>query len=388
MQGNLISQNLRLLRTNKRMTQSEVAIAANLSEAGYKKIESGKVKEPQYSTLKALSRALEVKIEELFQPVPTLRFVRFRSSGQLKNRNQIIVRVGRWLDGYNQLERELGKKEAYILSPNKPRPKSKKKRYVWAQEQALEIRRQVGLDAHSSIRDIRGLLEKQGIKVYSFSLANPNFFGLSIAEKEGGPAIAVNTWERISVERWIFTAAHELAHLILHKKDYDIEEEEEEEDHEYEANVFASRFLMPSEAFQNEWNKTSGNHFVDRVLKLKNMFSVSYKTVLWRLVEEGFMDEKAWGRFRTEYSARHNKKLEKSEEPEALSANAFQASIPESSSGREPFGLQKFDFLGSRLQGLVKEALEKGVITWLHAAQLLELSLDEMRNLAGEWGEL
>lgn len=43
-----------------------------------------------------------------------------------------------------------------------------------------------------------------------------DFFGLSIGPADGGPAVVVNVWDGISVERWIFTAAHELGHLVLH----------------------------------------------------------------------------------------------------------------------------------------------------------------------------
>jgi hypothetical protein len=34
-------------------------------------------------------------------------------------------------------------------------------------------------------------------------------------QSDGGPAVVVNVWGRLSVERWIFTAAHELGHLMI-----------------------------------------------------------------------------------------------------------------------------------------------------------------------------
>lgn len=55
----------------------------------------------------------------------------------------------------------------------------------------------------------------------------------------------VNTWERSSVERWIFTAAHELGHLLLHFEDYGQGIKEEDKAHEREADAFAAEFLMP-----------------------------------------------------------------------------------------------------------------------------------------------
>src|SRR4029079_8029249 len=97
--------------------------------------------------------------------------------------------------------------------------------------------------------------------------------------------IAVNTWDRISVERWIFTGAHELGHLVLHLGDYEVDRKEEEARQEREANLFASHFLMPPEVFRKEWSETYGMSFVARVFKVKRMFRVSYRTVLFRLAE-------------------------------------------------------------------------------------------------------
>lgn len=107
---------------------------------------------------------------------------------------------------------------------------------------AARVRGAIDLGEDEPIRDICGLLEARGIKVRGVPVASPHFFGLSVAPSDGGPAIVVNTWDRISVERWIFTAAHELGHLVLHLADYDVGKTDESEEHEVEANAFASAF--------------------------------------------------------------------------------------------------------------------------------------------------
>jgi hypothetical protein len=44
--------------------------------------------------------------------------------------------------------------------------------------------------------------------------------------------------------------------------------------------------VYPSEpVFEKEWQNTRGLPFLDRILKVKRMFRVSYKTVLYRLAE-------------------------------------------------------------------------------------------------------
>jgi hypothetical protein len=42
---------------------------------------------------------------------------------------------------------------------------------------------------------------------------------------------------------------------------------------------------MPKEVFEQEWAETQGLAFVDRVLKVKRIFRVTYRTVLHRLSE-------------------------------------------------------------------------------------------------------
>ncbi|MGI6132457.1 MAG: hypothetical protein ACOYES_11375 [Bacillota bacterium] len=58
-----------------------------------------------------------------------------------------------------------------------------------------------------------GLLESSGVKVYAREVMSRGFFGLSIGPADGGPLVVANVWSRISVERWILTAVHELGHL-------------------------------------------------------------------------------------------------------------------------------------------------------------------------------
>jgi Zn-dependent peptidase ImmA (M78 family) len=93
----------------------------------------------------------------------------------------------------------------------------------------------------------------------------------------------VNTWDRISVERWIFTAAHELGHLLLHLDAYQVDKLEEDVGEEKEADIFAAHFLMPDHVFKKELAEASGLSWYDRVFKLKRLFRVSYRSVLYRI---------------------------------------------------------------------------------------------------------
>jgi len=223
--------------------------------------------------------------------------------------------------------------------------------------------------------------------VFSMPLASEGFFGLSIAKSNGGPAIVVNVWDRISVERWIFSAVHELGHLLLHLGAYEVEKTDEDHQEEEEANQFASHFLMPDELFVREWSAARGLALVDRVLKVKRIFRVSYRTVLYRLSEDPTYGKRIWQQFQFAYKARFGRSLLRSDEPDALSPEDFNVAMVEPRAADEPKRLSPEDFIEDRLSRLVRSALEKELISVGHAAVILDLALKAMRAVISTWVE-
>jgi Zn-dependent peptidase ImmA (M78 family)/transcriptional regulator with XRE-family HTH domain len=374
-----VAVNLRRLRSTKALTQGCVADEAGLSLAAYRKIESGQ-SAPRAATLQVLAGALGVRLDALVSPVRPLERVRFRSLKRLRTRPQILVEVGRWLADFGELEELVAEPAANLLArldlggtPTLER----------AELAADLVRKLFDVCPDEPIRDICGLLEAHGIKVGQLRVASHDFFGLSVAQADGGPAVVVNTWDRISVERWIFTAAHELGHLVLHLGDYDVNATEEPEAHERQANAFAAAFLMPDVAFRAAWGTTSGMPFVDRVLKVKRLFHVSYRTVLYRLAA-GFQGN-IWARFQGDYRQRYGRTLLRDDEPDALAHDAFRASFPEVLAAGEPEHLSQFDFPGDRLSRLVRRGVEAGLISLGRGAEILGRSLLEMRQIAAAW---
>ncbi len=373
--------NLRRLRTAKDLTQESIAGKAGISRAAYRKIETGK-SEPRVRTLQAIAGALGVGIQELVAPARELKAVRFRSLKRLRSREQILVEAGRWLADFNEVEESLGDKTVNRLKDISFCGRPSADLPVQA---AVQVRELFGIGPGEPIRDICGLLEANGIKVGSVPIASHDFFGLSIAPSDGGPAIVVNTWDRISVERWIFTAVHELGHLVLHLSDYDVRQTDETEDHEKQANAFAAAFLMPEEAFRKEWNETYGLPLVGRVLKVKRIFRVSYRTVLHRLAAGGAVPGNVWARFQADYQRRSGRTLLRDDEPEALARDAFRAGFPENLVSGEPEHLSHVDFPGDRLSRLVRMAIEGEKISLGRGAEILRRSIQEMRDISASW---
>lgn len=378
-----IATNLVRLRKGRRKTQEEVAAAAGLSRGAFRKIEKGRVV-PKIENLRAIAHALDVPMRDLVTPAPRLQRVRFRSLKRLKSRDQVLVAVGRWLHDFNELEELLGEKGPHQLGELWDQVGELRAEGVEAV--AAAAREHFGLSGREPVHDICGLLESRGVKVHSVQVANDAFLGLSVAEEDGGPAVVVNTWERLAVEHWIYSAVHELGHLLLHIGAYDVGQEEEDQDEERAAEVFASHFLMPDEVFWREWRDTAGLALLDRVLKVKRVFRVSWRTVLYRVSEQLPKEDRAalWMRMHVEYKRRHGRKLLKLTEPNGVAERVFRTPII-AGPGTEPARLERHDFQDDRLARLVRRGVEQEAITLGRGAELLGLSLDEMRDRASSW---
>ncbi len=380
MDAGVIGRNVRRIRATRKLSQVKLARGADISRVALSKIENG-IHVPRAETLERLAAALEVDVEQFVTEVPDVAGVRFRALKRHHERDQIIADVAQRLKRYLEIEELLGKRREFKLGKLLPKKNSS------PVELARIVRKQTVLK-NEPIRDICGFLEDNGVKVLRIRRATDAFYGLSVAPDTFGPAIIINTWERISVERWIFSAAHELGHLLMHLNAYDRIRTVEDPREEKEANSFAGHFLMPQKLFTSEWEKTSGLPFVDRVFKVKRIFKVSYRTVLYRLVENGQADKQVWKVFQNRYRARHGRTLRRADEPMALGQGAFFGGIPVSRRAYEPEQLSDIDFREDRLSRLVRMAFQRGDVSLGYAAETLDLGRSEMRSLAREWADL
>lgn len=232
-----------------------------------------------------------------------------------------------------------------------------------------------------AIPDLPQLMEQAGIKLRVRPFGFKKTFGLSVGESDGGPAIVVNSEEGIPVERQLFSIAHELGHLILHRSSYDATSVDENEEEERGANQFAGDFLLPDEGLRGAWEDSKGLHWVDSVLHIKKLFKVSYMTVLVRLNQ--LLVQRDIGtviaQFRKEYAERYGQHLKDHYEPDSPDGPVATA---------DPKHLDSSDLVEDRFARLVRRAFESELISIGRAAEMLGLSLEEMRSLANAWQEM
>lgn len=356
-----VATNLARLREDRELTQKALAERVGWSRSQIGKIERG-LADLDGTSLDRLAEALGTTWNDLYAEIRPLHGVRFCARKRIHGRAQILAEVSRWIDAYRWLETELDERRPFAFAPARGLPNP-----VAAAQAA---RGAIGLREREPIADICGLLESNGVKVLRLEKKRDSFFGLSVGEPDSGPAVVVNTWERIAVERWIFTAAHELGHLLLHPPDDDPDGPALPAAAESEADAFAGEFLMPEAALAAEWESGHGQWLVPRVLKIKRIFRVSARTVLRRLVATDRADEDVWLRFREDYRERHGKPLLQTEEPEPLGASESAWDWKRSA---EPATLSDYDCRDGRLRGLVRKAADAELLSVRRVAEILNL---------------
>lgn len=373
-----VAQNLIKLRVAKKFTQEALAEKAGISLLAYRNMESGK-SEPSINSLTKIAEVYQIDIGEFFQKYQSqILKVRFRAleKKNIRKREEIIYEVDAWLKKYNKLISDLNLTDEYKY----------KLKYLETEttnpiQMAKIAREAFGLQTQETVKDICNLIEfRAGIKILAKQFNSDSFFGLSLEDINQGKVIVVNTWDRISVERRIFSIAHELGHILLHFNSVQNNLTSEDKTEEKEANQFASHFLMPQEDFIKVWNSSANNDFVDRVIRVKQIFRVSYQVVLYRLseyVKENDINFDVWRFFNISYMRKYKVKIDRTKELNSvLDTNS-----------RELRALSNQFYASGRLAELVKKAVDKNIINLDTAADILNISVKDVENFKRIWDD-
>jgi len=370
-----IGNNVRRHMKIRGLTVPALAKKGGIGTATLSNVLNGK-SEPKSSTLIGLAAALGVPVVDLVADSPKLKSLRFRTAKTLSGRekaerDELRHDTALWLANYRFLESQLGESRAFLLGEvDKKDP----------EKAAIRVRQVLRISS-SAISDLPQLMERAGIKLRIRRFGFKKTFGLSVAANDGGPAIVVNSEQGIPVERQLFSVAHELGHLVLHKSSYDESKVDENEEEERSANLFAGHFLVPDNGLGNAWKESRGLHWVDSVLRIKKQFKVSYMTVLVRLSQLLARPDigALIAQFRKEYAERYGQQLKDHYEPDSIAGPVADA---------DPRHLDQSDLIEDRFARLVRQAFEKEIISIGRAGEMLGLSLEEMRALARAWQEV
>lgn len=141
--------------------------------------------------------------------------------------------------------------------------------------------RQVWALGEQPISNMIKLLESKGVRVFSLAENTKNVDAFS-CWRNGIPYIFLNTFK--SAERSRLDAAHELAHLVLHRHGGPRQGREAE----IEANSFASAFLMPTADIKSRLPFVGR---LDDLVTAKKRWGVSTAALAYRLHKLGILSD-------------------------------------------------------------------------------------------------
>jgi Zn-dependent peptidase ImmA (M78 family) len=300
---------------------------------------------------------LGVTLDHLLRQESTaLAHFRFRAHTSFDKKPQFAAQVLQLLEDYTALEQAVGMPPYAPESTPCHQVEGNEKRIA---QIATQFRHRLGL-GDAPIPNLFEALEEIGLKVLRQDIPIPEFFGLSAFSLEQGAFVLVNS-HNISIERQLFTTASEIGHLIFHRSEYQdtlMEEgtREEEKAPLGVANYFASHLLVSQDALDRALN------VFNDLTKLKAHFGVSYTIMLMRLEQMGKLKySDAMQKIRWEYKRRTGQSLTKEIELEpVLPAACFPPN--------------------QRFTKLVWQALSLGKVSELKAAELLNLTVEDLRT--------
>lgn len=147
------------------------------------------------------------------------------------------------------------------------------------------------------VDDLTKLAERAGIIVISFDFGSELIDGFCQHACDGlPPVIYINSSQ--PKDRYRFSLAHEIGHLICHQTPHP--------EQELEANRFASEFLMPTRDIRNDFEPHSLTRFMD----LKLYWGTSMQALMYKAWQIGSLSDRMYKYYVIEMSKRGFRKRE------------------------------------------------------------------------------
>ena len=258
---------LDLARKRRRYTARILAERAGIAPVTLSRVSNG-LQVPDESTVEALAAALGFPIEFFFlddiDPID-VKAASFRSltSMSAKERDAALAAGSFAFEVADWINERFNLPDAELLDLGHERDPAA----------AARTLRQFWSIGEKPIGNMIKLLESKGIRVFSLAENTKNVDAFSCWRNDE-PYVFLNTFK--TTERSRFDAAHELAHMVLHKHGGP----QQGRQAEVEANAFASAFLMPhADVVATIPYVTS----VDQIVTAKKRWGVAAVALAYRL---------------------------------------------------------------------------------------------------------
>ncbi len=279
---------LRIARESRQMTQQELADKIKISQVIISKVEAG-LNNPSEKFLEDISQVLDYPIEffknDCYALDMGVRLHRKKTSLLKKEENYIDsiasknnIYISKLL---NFIDMDVNIPEIVVDEENTPESIAEEVRYIWDMPKGY-------------VRNLTKILEQFGIIINEIDMHPKKFDGVSFYNKKYGFGFIIINKNQ-PPDRYRFTLAHELGHLIMHRNSLSAKREDE-------ANSFASSFLMPAKDIKEDlknlefWNlpnlksmwRVSMSALIRRAKDLELIDENKYKSLNVRLSQSGF----------------------------------------------------------------------------------------------------
>lgn len=230
------SEMLKLARDVRELTQAELAQKSGITQAFISKLEHGLNTQPGDDALARISEALEFPREFFFQQEKVYGLPHFHFRKRSRLGAKPLARIGAVINIRRQHIAKLMR--SYEIEVAKPIPQIDIDENGLTPEKIAERLRAYWMLPRGPIKSVVEIIEGAGGIVISARFGTPLIDGLSFRAEGIPPLFFMN--KDMPGDRFRFSLAHELGHIVMHNIPDDDEKMEQE------AHRFAAAFLMPA----------------------------------------------------------------------------------------------------------------------------------------------
>jgi Zn-dependent peptidase ImmA (M78 family)/DNA-binding XRE family transcriptional regulator len=255
---------LSLARAARGFTQSDLAKAARVTQALISKLESGLTVDPSPETVDAIADALHVPIAFLTSDERPHGLPQFHYRKRAKLGRKILDSI----EAQMNIRRIHAARLFKSYDPNAERfPAIDLDNMGWTAQQAALHIRGLWMLPRGPIDNLTQAIEANGAVVIQIDFGTNLLDAMSFRIPGLPPLIFMN--KDMPGERYRFTLAHELAHLLLHNQP------ESDENMETQADEFAGELLMPAKEIRPYLSSPS----LGSLARVKPYWKVSIKAL-------------------------------------------------------------------------------------------------------------
>ncbi len=279
---------LDLARGARGLTQAEVAQAAHVSQAMLSKVEN-RLLPPSAELAERLADALHFPVEFFFQSERALGFPHYHHRKRASLGSKALSRVHAIINIRRlHISRLL---KSYESGTAKPVPAIDLDEKEISPADAARMVREYWLLPRGPVENVTDTIETAGGIVVLAAFGTPALDGISFRAAGLPPIFVMN--RDVSADRYRFSLAHELGHMVMHCMPGD-----DDDKMERQADEFAAAFLMPPVEIKPHLVPPA----IDKFARAKPHWKVSIKAMIRRAKELNLISPDDYRRLSISYS--------------------------------------------------------------------------------------